>query len=117
MFEVQPGPSTSSICVEFNYTDDSPSATYPYPCGDVEKLTCPMDSDEFYPDTFRIGDVVEAQYQDGKFPGKWYRGRVVDASEDIDCCDIIYYDGDVSRPFVDGPSEGASILHVCALPP
>ena len=45
-----------------------------------------------------MGDVVDAQFQDGKFKGRWFRGRIANVSdEDVTAtCDIIYYDGDVS---------------------
>ena len=62
---------------------------------DLEKLEISMkDSPEqYYPETFRVGDIVDAKFKDGP---KWYRGRVANVSENGNACDIMYNDGDVS---------------------
>ena len=82
---------------------------------------------ELYPDTFHVGDTVDALYQDGKLNGKWYRGRIANIVDDDDnegrrkgrVCDVMYYDGDVSFIYLIGrgihKSESVS-LAFCSMP-
>ncbi|KAL7456237.1 hypothetical protein ACHAWC_007759 [Mediolabrus comicus] len=66
---------------------------------EVEKLASEhsMDSAEYYPEEFLIGDCVDCYYQDGCSPGhegRWYRGRISSISEDGSSCDVFYLDKD-----------------------
>jgi hypothetical protein len=78
--------------------DDDNTKSLQYPAPYIEKLVVPDNHDlsELYPETFHVGDVVDAFYQDGRVNGKWFRGRIANVSDDGRVCDVMYYDGDVS---------------------
>ena len=73
---------------------DHEKDTLPFPNDDIEKV-----DDHSYPDSFFVGDSVDAFHQNGLrdgHEGRWYRGRIASISEDGSCCDVLYIDGDVS---------------------
>jgi len=84
---VNSGASSCSIRVHY---DDGASGTYSYPCNDIEKITNSKES--FYPETFCVGDIVDAQFQNEK--GRSDRGRIACLNENGNACDILYYDND-----------------------
>lgn len=90
---VTPDSSGSTSCNIRIQFEDGTSTSYEYPCEDVEKLGMSKESLDLYPESFCVGDTVDAQWRDG---GKWYRGRVANASVDGNTCDVLYYDKDVS---------------------
>ena len=85
--------NTSQCNIIVKYDDGTISDSMQYPAPDIEKLTANL---ERFPGTFVVGDVVEAQFQNGKSKGQWYRGRIANVNEDGKTCDIMYYDKDVS---------------------
>ena len=85
--------NTSQCNIIVKYDDGTISDSMQYPAPDIEKLTA---NPERFPETFVVGDVVEAQFQNGKSKGQWYRGRIANVNEDGKTCDIMYYDKDVS---------------------
>lgn len=82
--------------IDVRFINDFTVDTFEYPSPDVERLVPYNESLEHYPTAFVVGDVVDAFFQDGKFDGKWFRGRVIYVDEDGGTCNIFYYDGDVS---------------------
>ena len=94
MIKVKAESSNTSQCnIIVKYDDGTISDSMQYPAPDIEKLTANL---ERFPGTFVVGDVVEAQFQNGKSKGQWYRGRIANVNEDGKTCDIMYYDKDVS---------------------
>ena len=85
--------NTSQCSIIVKYDDGTISDSMQYPAPDIEKLTANL---ERFPEKFVVGDVVEAQFQNGKSKGQWYRGRIANVNEDGKTCDIMYYDKDVS---------------------
>jgi hypothetical protein len=76
---------------------DTTFDTFDYPSSDVKKLNTSKESSEFYPEMFTIGDVVDANFQNGGEKSKWFRGRVAFVDEESGICDVMYYDGEVSQ--------------------
>jgi len=91
-------PATCIVDVEFG---DESTDTFSYPHNDVEKLDLPLDSPEFFPEFFCIGDVVDAKFKDGnhRYTGAWHRGKIANVSNDGNSCDVMYYDHYVSEMF------------------
>ncbi|KAL7539008.1 hypothetical protein ACHAXR_008967, partial [Thalassiosira sp. AJA248-18] len=87
---VKPNSSSSTIRVQF---DDMTFDTFSYPCEDLEKLPTSKHPPEHHPTSFHVGDIVDAQFQNGSQNGKWYRGRVANCKGG-DVCDVFYYDGE-----------------------
>ena len=85
--------STSSSKIVVHFDDNTSDDTFQYPSEEVEKLTPAIPSSELFPETFVVGDIVDARFQNGNFgEGRWDRGRV--ASVNGSTCDILYYDSD-----------------------
>ena len=88
-----------SIKVQY---DNKKCDTVEYPFDGLEKLPFSRDSSAYYPDLFQIGDLVDAQFQDGTHKEIWYHGRIANMTANGEACDIIYHDGDVSFVIVMG---------------
>jgi hypothetical protein len=91
--DVKGGSNTQLTCKIRVQFDDRTFDTFEYPSPDVERLATSEISSEQYPETFTVGDVVDAFFQDGKC---YHRGRVTVVDGDGKTCNIIYYDRDVS---------------------
>jgi hypothetical protein len=77
---------------------DTTFDTFDYPSSDVKKLDrTSIESSIIYPEVFAIGDIVDANFQDGGEKSKWFRGRVAFVDEEAGTCDVMYYDGEVSH--------------------
>jgi hypothetical protein len=76
---------------------DTTFDTFHYPSSDVKKLDTMKESSIIYPEMFAIGDVVDANFQNGGEKSKWFRGRVAFVDKEAGICDVMYYDGEVSH--------------------
>lgn len=91
--DVEGGSNTQQTCKIRVKFDDCTFDTFEYPSPDVERLATSENSSEHYPETFIVGDIVDAFFQDRKC---YHRGRVTIVDGDGKTCNIIYYDKDVS---------------------
>lgn len=88
---------SQSFSIRVRFVGNDTTKTLQYPAPYVEKLLMTNDlAEALYPETFHVGDVVDALFQDGKINGKWYRGRIASVDNQGRKCDVLYYDGDVS---------------------